>query len=682
MLIVYLVNSKPASGMTEFKTTVWPDQRIYELGERVTVYFSCTVSVDRAELSYWGRYSETRLLNFTGPGVGSIWIGDLTSEHIGNWTVEFKVSISGQMKTAYSSFTIVAQRTWADDFNYPNLQQFWEEGWYPWWFVPYTENRCISIINGNLSLEWAPGDEGDPAILHDVAPILGSDSLKVLDWRIETKAMWTGRQSGGFAIVVWTESNGSIPNHRYSFGLDGVDQSVWLSKNYAKIATLISDWNPLKDRWYSIVFERKGSTYYVYIDGVLIQAFEEVGTEPTPIINFGVNVMWNSIDVFDFVSFEALNLYYLEVFSSHGSPVGSGTFYEGDEAYFSVTSPIDYGNGTRHIFLEWIGALNRTSEFNSVIMNKSIWVTANWRTQFYLSVESIYGISYGTGWYDLGTTVSCSIDPVVVDYGNRTRHVFVEWINESGSTNSTVLVTVDEPTSVRAIWKKQYYLLVESSHDNTNGTGWHDAGKYATFSTDKAIWEGLFVHDFKGWSGDSDKATSRTNIYMNSPYEVVAEWETSIGILSLLLIMLLIAPLNLGISVLVMKRGPQGRSRFTVSTLLGLFTTLFSITSILISWTGDWKELSIRFWLSLIYLGFSGFFSSLIATLVFYRLQPSAPAHATLNQKRTIKRIFITILTFQIVVFLVAFIFPDYRTISSAIGILSWIGGSLYALFS
>jgi len=84
--------------------------------------------------------------------------------------------------------------------------------------------------------------------------------------------------------------------------------------------------------------------------------------------------------------------HYLTVISPYGSPRGEGWYDEGAIASFSVTSPVDYGNGTRHVFVRWSGDSTSNETSSTITMSKPAEVTALWRVEITTQAPAIVGV--------------------------------------------------------------------------------------------------------------------------------------------------------------------------------------------------------------------------------------------------------------------------------------------------
>jgi hypothetical protein len=78
--------------------------------------------------------------------------------------------------------------------------------------------------------------------------------------------------------------------------------------------------------------------------------------------------------------------FYLKVTSAYDDPKGEGWYDQASTATFSVTPEIDYGNGTKRMFVAWTGDSTITAPSASILMNSPRAVEATWRTETNLLV--------------------------------------------------------------------------------------------------------------------------------------------------------------------------------------------------------------------------------------------------------------------------------------------------------
>ena len=232
--------------------------------------------------------------------------------------------------------------------------------------------------------------------------------------------------------------------------------------------------------------------------------------------------------------------YYLVVSSLYDSPVPvSGWFNSGMSITSSVTSPVPGGSGTQYVCTGWSGtgsvpASGATSSVTFTITQGSN-ITWNWKTQYYLSVSSVYGVTGGQGWYDSGGTSFATVTPLTVAGPSGTQYVFTQWSGgASGTTSPSNAIAMNGPKTANANWKTQYYLTVvtnPSGVDSPSGAGWYDPGTNATISTDAFvdIVPGSSRYRFNGWTTPdmteiSDPTRSPTNVSMDAAKTVTANY--------------------------------------------------------------------------------------------------------------------------------------------------------------
>jgi ribosomal protein L21E len=151
--------------------------------------------------------------------------------------------------------------------------------------------------------------------------------------------------------------------------------------------------------------------------------------------------------------------YLMTINSAYGSPAGAGWYEDGATANFSITSPVTTSN-SKHYFTGWSGNYIGAATNGSIVMSTPQTITANWRTENLLTINSEYGELVGAGWYDEGESVNISIDPV---YGFIIRHSFTGWSGDLTDTASNSVVTMTSPKVITANWETDYlqlYILI------------------------------------------------------------------------------------------------------------------------------------------------------------------------------------------------------------------------------
>jgi hypothetical protein len=198
----------------------------------------------------------------------------------------------------------------------------------------------------------------------------------------------------------------------------------------------------------------------------------------------------------------------------------SFTWATGSVHSCEVPSLVPDGEGTRYVFQSWSdGSTSLERE-----ISQGGKYTANYTTQYYLTVVSDYGDPVGEGWYDAGSIATISVTSPITE--TLISHLFTAWSGDSTATTETASLTMDGPKTVTANWQTKYYLTVVSDYGDPVGEGWYDAGATALFSVSSLVDHGDGTgHAFTYWSGDSTETTPSSSIVMDSPKSVVAHWK-------------------------------------------------------------------------------------------------------------------------------------------------------------
>jgi hypothetical protein len=159
--------------------------------------------------------------------------------------------------------------------------------------------------------------------------------------------------------------------------------------------------------------------------------------------------------------------YYLTVSSAYDSPTPVGGWFDsGTVINASVTSTTDGSSGTQFVCTGWTGLGSVSASGNttstSFTLNAPSSITWNWKTQYYLTVTSTYGVpSPVSGWFDSGTLISASV-PSPVSGGLGVQYVCTGWTG-TGSTpssgnNSYISFVIVTSSSVTWNWEVQQVI--------------------------------------------------------------------------------------------------------------------------------------------------------------------------------------------------------------------------------
>jgi hypothetical protein len=222
--------------------------------------------------------------------------------------------------------------------------------------------------------------------------------------------------------------------------------------------------------------------------------------------------------------------------NGHSSGIGGGYYDAGSTAYAYLASTQVYdGDYTRYNFASWSGSgsgsYTGSSSTATVTMNAPITETANWQTQYYLTVTGVYSSTTGSGWYNAGATANFNVSsPVSLGVGSRLN--FNSWTGAgsgsySGSTQYASC-TMNAPITETASWDTQYYLTVTSAYGTTTGSNWYNSGAtaYAGLTSGTVSGGTGTQYVFSSWSSGGTTYSASDPITMSGPLTVTASWVT------------------------------------------------------------------------------------------------------------------------------------------------------------
>jgi M6 family metalloprotease-like protein len=222
------------------------------------------------------------------------------------------------------------------------------------------------------------------------------------------------------------------------------------------------------------------------------------------------------------------SLQFLLSLEPNGGITSMGGWYDsGTPVTITATSPSNVVNGqSRSIFLSWSGDIESNSTTMTVTMTRPYHMIANWKTQYYLNVQSPLAAA-GAGWYDANARAVISLNSPVAT-GNGVRYVFVKWSGDLSGENQSQSIIMSGPKLVSALWATQYELKIESDYGHTTGAGWYEPGTQATFGVDTSVID--LSNDtrrvFTQWSGDASSNSQQGSVTMDGPKAIRADWRT------------------------------------------------------------------------------------------------------------------------------------------------------------
>lgn len=227
--------------------------------------------------------------------------------------------------------------------------------------------------------------------------------------------------------------------------------------------------------------------------------------------------------------------YYLTVRTDPSGVVpisGEGWYNESTNISLTASIYVSMLPGIRYRFSYW-DVDGAPSSGNPIIvaMNANCTAIAHYVLQYYLTVISLYGTPSGESWYDSDTTTYAALIDGIVDHGNGTRRVFINWSCDASGTNSTQSspILMDRPKTAVANWQTQYQLTVNSDPlgiITILGEGWYNEG-------DRIGLTALPVegYDFAYWDVDGvsqEIGVNITTVHMNSPHIATAHYRSRV----------------------------------------------------------------------------------------------------------------------------------------------------------
>jgi uncharacterized repeat protein (TIGR02543 family) len=190
-----------------------------------------------------------------------------------------------------------------------------------------------------------------------------------------------------------------------------------------------------------------------------------------------------------------------------------------------TTSPQPGAPGEQYVWQSWSdgGAI----EHSITVPSSPTTYTANFRTQYYLTVTSPYGTTGGEGWYDSGSTAYATVTPLTVPGPSGTQYVFTNWSGDAtGTTSPSNPITMDGPKTAVANWKTQYYLMVRTNPTGIvtiPGEGWYDECTYVGLTAPSVMY-----YNFVEWTVDGVSqglGVRSITVHMDGPHTAIAHYK-------------------------------------------------------------------------------------------------------------------------------------------------------------
>jgi hypothetical protein len=193
----------------------------------------------------------------------------------------------------------------------------------------------------------------------------------------------------------------------------------------------------------------------------------------------------------------------------------------------SVPEIIEFMEGGRYFFKCWSDD-NRNNTREITVRNETT-ITAIYEVQYLFSYRT-HPNNFTSKWYTVGTVISLSAEPPIIDLGYGKRLVFKGWSNNASGT--IIKITVNRPGFIEAYWEIQFLLKLKSPYGDLRGEGWYEKGMLVNFSVYPKIveFENGTRRVFERWIGEGQGSyngvEASPTILINSSVSEIAVWRT------------------------------------------------------------------------------------------------------------------------------------------------------------
>jgi hypothetical protein len=283
-------------------------------------------------------------------------------------------------------------------------------------------------------------------------------------------------------------------------------------------------------------------------------------------------------------------MYYLNVVSEYGDPYGSGWYPPNSEARFGVNTPVNHGNGTLRVFLDWSGDLSLREPVGTIVMVKPHTVIASWDTQYLvvynttapngvlLSIPRVPqtlspGFNVFAAYYSAGSSVEVGPAPEIIYEAEGVRYCFEGWAIDGKPATSGVNLTftVDKPLNISVIYGTEMLLTV-----NVVGVSQPYTARLTVESSPAQVFDITPTSPFEQWvrkGVDVTLSVSSPNKIGQGEWAVFREWSGDAQGEQRTVSLRVLDPLN--VNAVFFAANPVAES-IPYSLLTGIVSTVFS----------------------------------------------------------------------------------------------------------
>lgn len=145
-----------------------------------------------------------------------------------------------------------------------------------------------------------------------------------------------------------------------------------------------------------------------------------------------------------------------------GQGASSGTKFnwnQGEQHTLSVKKTVAGDKaGTQYVFTGWSDGTSDTTR--TITVNNNVAFTAEYKTQYQLTVDSEHGSATGGDWYDEGSKAYAELDTGTISDGPLYNWVFTGWTDDAKGTNlKSNPITMDGPKTATATWSHDFSMV-------------------------------------------------------------------------------------------------------------------------------------------------------------------------------------------------------------------------------
>ncbi|MGI0040840.1 MAG: InlB B-repeat-containing protein [Nitrosopumilaceae archaeon] len=162
----------------------------------------------------------------------------------------------------------------------------------------------------------------------------------------------------------------------------------------------------------------------------------------------------------------------VNVWTPYSTAIGGGFYDMGKMAEIKMqqTDFIVEDNQIRKVFTGWNSGNAKTMDFATadldpdgkpigkqnlvVYVDQPLNITANWKTQYYLDIQTSEGDVAGSGWYDVGKFGRLEVRSSSIEQSLWSATIFDKWTGDLESTYSKDKILMNSPKTVVAEWKE------------------------------------------------------------------------------------------------------------------------------------------------------------------------------------------------------------------------------------